>query len=129
VEKSVQLGSVRFNLQNILLELGNYDFQLEWYCDSERKNQPTYIGIDVTIEGLVEDFGLEAEESESPLIGKILRSQAEANACRSVYVLALAIYSRKDRNSISEDYIYDSAWPQIIAAARHALRIMLQGDS
>lgn len=129
MEKSVQLGSVRFNLQSMLLELGNYDFQLEWYCDPERQRQPTYMGIDVTLEGLIEDFGLDDEESDSRLIGTILRSQAEANACRTVYTLALEIYGRNYPNSRSEDYINDPAWPQIIAAARHALRTMLQGDS
>jgi hypothetical protein len=129
MEKSVRFGSVRFNLQSMLLELGNYDFQLEWYCDSERQKQPTYMGISVTLEGLIEDFGWEYDESESLLIGRVLRTQAELNACHAVYMLALELYSRKDGNGASEDYINDPAWPQIIAAARHALRIMLQGDS
>jgi hypothetical protein len=131
VEKSVQLGSVRFRLQSMLLGLSNYDFQLEWYGDPDRQKQPTHIGISVTLEDLIEDFGwgLEDAETESPMIGTILRSQAEVNACRAVYILSLELHSQKDRNSVSEDYINDPAWPQIIAAARHALRIMLQGDS
>jgi hypothetical protein len=124
MEKSVQYGGMRYRLQHALLELANYDYQLEEWCDPERKTMPNYAGVTFTLEALIEDFAWD----DLSMIGSVLRSEQERIACLAVFVPALEMCRRLNDSWVDEDYIFDPAWPHIIAASRHALRVLLQGD-
>jgi hypothetical protein len=123
---NVKSPIMRYQLEHVLLDLSDLEYQMEVWVKMDRQQMRVYVGFDITVEILLNDFIWEEGER---LVGSLLRDKEELDVCLEVVNQVETFLAYKGEGLTDEEYIRDSHWLSVIAAARSALRVMNKGVS